>query len=133
MQILQWNFNNTMIRTRYYLLFWMNFNTFSVMTLIQLPRDLQPEWILGLKSEQINYLWILTGTFSSKKNKHTATSVYKGRSPFNCRLYDFLVFTRVVSLLVTGSASLRKTYFIWDHDRTGWTSNRLVRKMHIIY
>ena len=25
MQILQWNFNNTMIRTRYYLLFWMNF------------------------------------------------------------------------------------------------------------
>ena len=25
MQILQWNFNNTMTRTRYYLLFWMNF------------------------------------------------------------------------------------------------------------
>ena len=25
MQILQWNFNNTMIRTHYYLLFWMNF------------------------------------------------------------------------------------------------------------
>ena len=27
MQIIQWNFNNTMICTRYYLLFWMNFVT----------------------------------------------------------------------------------------------------------
>jgi hypothetical protein len=25
LKILQWNFNNTMIRTRYYLLFWINF------------------------------------------------------------------------------------------------------------